>query len=46
MDNVERVADDLYIVKQPLRESWHVCSTIVLGSDRIGLIDMVLKRLQ
>jgi hydroxyacylglutathione hydrolase len=39
MNNVERVADDLYIVKQPIREEWTVCSIIVLGSDRIGLVD-------
>jgi len=39
MDNVEKAADDLYIVKQPIREGWTVCSTVVLGSDRIGLVD-------
>jgi glyoxylase-like metal-dependent hydrolase (beta-lactamase superfamily II) len=39
MENLERVADDLYIVKQPVREGWTVCSTIILGCERIGLVD-------
>ena len=39
MNNIEKAAEDLYIVKQPIREGWTVCSTIVLGSDKIGLVD-------
>jgi len=39
MSNVERVADDLYLIQQSIREGWTVCSTVLLGSDRIGLVD-------
>jgi glyoxylase-like metal-dependent hydrolase (beta-lactamase superfamily II) len=39
MDNVERVADDLYVIKQPSREGWTINSTVVFGTDRIGMVD-------
>ena len=44
MNNIEKAADDLYIVKQSVREGWTVCSTVVLGSDRIGLVDTGFER--
>jgi glyoxylase-like metal-dependent hydrolase (beta-lactamase superfamily II) len=35
----ERVAADLYLVKQPLREGWFCTVTIVFGAETIGLVD-------
>jgi glyoxylase-like metal-dependent hydrolase (beta-lactamase superfamily II) len=37
--SVEKVADDLYFVKQPIREGWFCGAIIILGTRRIGLVD-------
>jgi glyoxylase-like metal-dependent hydrolase (beta-lactamase superfamily II) len=39
MKDVEMVADDLYFVKQPIREGWFGGVLVVLGTDKIGLVD-------
>ncbi len=39
MDNVERVADDLYFLKYEHREGTFVGITVVLGRQAIGLVD-------
>lgn len=39
MDNVERIADDLYFVKYVHREGTFVGITVVLGRHAIGLVD-------
>ena len=39
MENVERVADDLYVLKYAHREGSFVVITIILGKMKIGLID-------
>ena len=37
--DVETVVDDLYLIKQPMRVGWHCGVSVVLGDDKIGLID-------
>jgi len=37
--DVETVADDLYFIKQPMRVGWFCGVSVVLGDDKIGLID-------
>ena len=44
MDNVERVADDLYLVKYIHREGTFVGITVVLGRHAIGLVDTGFER--
>jgi glyoxylase-like metal-dependent hydrolase (beta-lactamase superfamily II) len=44
MDNVERVADDLYLVKYVHREGTFVGITVVLGRHAIGLVDTGFER--
>jgi hydroxyacylglutathione hydrolase len=44
MDNVERVADDLYLVKYVHREGTFVGITVVLGRHVIGLVDTGFER--
>jgi glyoxylase-like metal-dependent hydrolase (beta-lactamase superfamily II) len=39
MKGVEMVADDLYFVKQPIREGWFGGALVVLGTNKIGLVD-------
>lgn len=39
MENVEKVADDLYFVQQPIREGWFCGVLVVLGTEKIGLVD-------
>ena len=39
MKDVEKVADDLYLIKQPMRVGWFCGITVVLGTSRIGLVD-------
>lgn len=39
MKDVERVADDLYFIKQPMRVGWFCGVCVVLGTGNIGLID-------
>lgn len=36
---MERIADDLYFIKQPMRVGWFCGVTIVLGRSKIGLVD-------
>ena len=44
MENVERIADDLYFLKSVLREGTFVGITVVLGRHRIGLVDTCFER--
>ncbi len=39
MENVEKIADDLYVLKYSHREGSFVGITIVLGKKKIGLVD-------
>jgi len=39
MEDVEKVADDLYFAKQSMRPGWFCGVTVVLGTARIGLVD-------
>ncbi len=39
MSDVEQVAADLYLVKQPLRVGWFCTVAVVLGVHKIGLVD-------
>ena len=39
MENVERIADDLYFVKYIHREGTFVGITVVLGKHKVGLVD-------
>jgi glyoxylase-like metal-dependent hydrolase (beta-lactamase superfamily II) len=39
MDNVERIADDVYMVKQPLHDVWYVGVLVFVGREGIGLVD-------
>lgn len=39
MKDVEKVADDIYLIKQPMRVGWFCGVTLVLGARRIGLVD-------
>lgn len=39
MKDVEIVADDLYFIKQPIRVGWFCGIIVVLGTDKIGLVD-------
>jgi len=39
MKDVERVADDIYMIKQPIRVDWFVGILVFLGKHGIGLVD-------
>jgi len=39
MKDVEKVADDVYFTKQPLRVGWFFGVTVFFGADKIGLVD-------
>lgn len=39
MEDVKIVADDLYFIQQPIRTGWFCGITVVLGIDKIGLVD-------
>ena len=39
MEDVERAADDIYFVKQPVRVGWFFGVSVILGTDKIGLVD-------
>ena len=36
---MEKAADDIYFIKQPVRVGWVVGVSVVLGTDKIGLVD-------
>ncbi len=38
MSNVERISDDLYVIRQDMRPGWY-CSVLVIFGDNIGVID-------
>ena len=44
MENVERIANDLYFVKYVHREGTFVGITVVLGRKKIGLVDTGFER--
>ncbi len=44
MKDVERIADDAYVIKQPMREDWYVGILVFIGKDKIGLIDSGFER--
>jgi len=37
--SAEKVDDDFYFIKQPIREGWFCGAIIILGTRRIGLVD-------
>ena len=39
MKEIERIFDDVYLIKQPMREGWYVTILVIVGKDKIGLID-------
>lgn len=39
MKDVEKVADDIYFIKQPIRVGWFFGVTVILGINKIGLVD-------
>jgi len=39
MKDVERIADDAYVIKQPMREDWYVGVLVFMGKGNIGLVD-------
>jgi glyoxylase-like metal-dependent hydrolase (beta-lactamase superfamily II) len=39
MSSVEKVADDLYVVKQEMRPGWFCCVSLVFGEKNIGVVD-------
>ena len=39
MKDVERIADDAYLIKQPMREDWYVGLLVFKGTGKIGLVD-------
>jgi len=39
MKDVERVADDTYLIKQSMREDWYVGILVFIGKGKIGLVD-------
>jgi len=39
MKDVEKVADDVYFIKQPVRVGWFFGVTVIFGTDNIGLVD-------
>ena len=39
MENVEKVADDLYVLKYVHREGTFVGITIALGREKVGVVD-------
>jgi glyoxylase-like metal-dependent hydrolase (beta-lactamase superfamily II) len=41
---VEKVADDLFLVRQPLKEDWFCVVTVVFGEDQIALVDTGLGK--
>ena len=36
---MDKIADDLYFIKQPIREGWFSGVILVLGKSKIGLVD-------
>jgi glyoxylase-like metal-dependent hydrolase (beta-lactamase superfamily II) len=44
MKNVERLADDLYFIEQPMREGWFCGVVVILGKRKIGLVDTGFER--
>lgn len=44
MKDVQKVAEDLYFIEQPLRPGWFVGVSVVLGSEKIGLVDTGFER--
>jgi len=44
MKDVEKIADDLYFIKQPMRVEWFCGLTVILGSSKVGLIDTGFER--
>ena len=39
MKDVEKAADDIYFIKQPVRVGWFFGVSVILGADKIGLVD-------
>jgi glyoxylase-like metal-dependent hydrolase (beta-lactamase superfamily II) len=44
MNSIQKVAEDLYLIEQPVRPGWFVGVVIVLGSESIGLVDTGFER--
>ncbi len=39
MKDVEKAADDIYFIKQPVRVGWFFGVSVILGTGKIGLVD-------
>jgi len=44
MKGVQKVAEDLYVIEQPMRPGWFVGIIVVLGNGKIGLVDTGFER--
>jgi len=43
MKDVEKAADDIYFIKQPVRVGWFFGVSVILGTGKIGLVDTGLE---
>jgi glyoxylase-like metal-dependent hydrolase (beta-lactamase superfamily II) len=39
LNNVEKIADDLYVIRQDMRPGWYCSVIVIFGEDKIGVID-------
>ncbi len=39
LDNVEKIADDLYVIRQEMRIGWYCGVVVIFGESNIGVID-------
>ena len=39
MENVEKVSEDLYVIRQDMRPGWYCSVLVIFGEDNIGVID-------
>ena len=44
MKGIQKVAEDLYLIEQPMRPGWFVGIIVVLGNGKIGLVDTGFER--
>jgi glyoxylase-like metal-dependent hydrolase (beta-lactamase superfamily II) len=38
-DNIEKISDDLYVIRQDMRLGWYCCVVVIFGESKIGVID-------
>ena len=39
MNNVEEIAEDLYVIRQDMRPGWYCSVMVIFGEEKIGVID-------